>query len=44
MTLMKNYCQHQINKENIQLHKNAIWDIMEIDWRPVIKNIEWECN
>ena len=24
-----------INKENIQLHKNAIWDIMEIDWRPV---------
>ena len=25
-----------INKENIQLHKNPIWDIMEIDWRPVI--------
>ena len=25
-----------INKENIQLHKNTIWDIMEIDWRPVI--------
>ena len=24
-----------INKENIQLHKNTIWDIMEIDWRPV---------
>ena len=27
-----------INKENIQLHKNTIWDIMEIDWRPVICN------
>ena len=25
-----------INKENIQLHKNTIWDIMGIDWRPVI--------
>ena len=24
-----------INKENIKLHKNTIWDIMEIDWRPV---------
>ena len=24
-----------INKENIQLHKNTIWDIMEIDWRLV---------
>ena len=24
-----------INKENIQIHKNTIWDIMEIDWRPV---------
>ena len=24
-----------INKENIQTHKNTIWDIMEIDWRPV---------
>ena len=24
-----------INKENIALHKNTIWDIMEIDWRPV---------
>ena len=24
-----------INKENIHLHKNTIWDIMEIDWRPV---------
>ena len=24
-----------INKENITLHKNTIWDIMEIDWRPV---------
>ena len=24
-----------INKENITLHKNTLWDIMEIDWRPV---------
>ena len=24
-----------INKENIQIHKNTIWDIMEIDWRLV---------
>ena len=24
-----------INKENIQLHKNTIWDVMEVDWRPV---------
>ena len=24
-----------INKENITLHKNTIWDVMEIDWRPV---------
>ena len=24
-----------INKENITLHKNMLWDIMEIDWRPV---------
>ena len=24
-----------INKENIKLHKNMIWDIMEIDWQPV---------
>ena len=24
-----------INKENITLHKNTVWDIMEIDWRPV---------
>ena len=24
-----------INKENITLHKNTIWDIMDIDWRPV---------
>ena len=21
-----------INKENITLHKNTLWDIMEIDW------------
>ena len=25
-----------INKENITLHKNTIWDVMEIDWRLVI--------
>ena len=24
-----------INKENITLHKNTLWDIMDIDWRPV---------
>ena len=25
-----------LNKENITLHKNTIWDIMEIDWQPVM--------
>ena len=24
-----------INRENITLHKNTLWDIMEIDWRPI---------
>ena len=24
-----------INKENITLHKNTIWDVIEIDWRPI---------
>ena len=24
-----------ITKENITLHKNTIWDIIEVDWRPV---------
>ena len=24
-----------INRESITLHKNTLWDIMEIDWRPV---------
>ena len=24
-----------INKENITLHKNTLWDIKEIDWQPV---------
>ena len=24
-----------INKENITLHKNTVWDIMEIDWQLV---------
>ena len=25
-----------INKANITLHKNTLWDIMEIDWQPVM--------
>ena len=25
-----------INKENITLHKNTMWDVIEIDWRPVV--------
>ena len=25
-----------INRENITLHRNTIWDIMEIDWQPVM--------
>ena len=25
-----------INKENITLHKNTLWDVMEIDWQPVV--------
>ena len=25
-----------INKENIMLHKNIMWDVIEIDWRPVM--------
>ena len=25
-----------INKENITLHKNTLWDVLEIDWRPVM--------
>ena len=28
-----------INKENITLHKNMLWDIMEIDWRLVTVTI-----
>ena len=24
-----------INKENITLHKNTLWHVMEIDWQPV---------
>ena len=24
-----------INKENIMLHKNNMWDVIEIDWRPI---------
>ena len=23
-----------INKENITLHRNKLWDVLEIDWRP----------
>ena len=36
-----NYVKHlftltgTINKENITLHKNTIWDVIDIDWRPV---------
>ena len=25
-----------ISKENITLHKNTLWDVMEIDWQPVM--------
>ena len=25
-----------INKENTTLHKNTLWDVMEIDWQPVM--------
>ena len=25
-----------INKEKITLHKNTLWDVMEIDWQPVV--------
>ena len=25
-----------INKENVTLHRNSIWDIMEIDWQTVM--------
>ena len=25
-----------INRENITLHKNTLWDVMEIDWRPIV--------
>ena len=25
-----------INKENITLHRNTLWDIIEIDWQPVM--------
>ena len=33
-----------INKENITLHKNTIWDVMEIDLETSHNNIKWECN
>ena len=33
-----------MNKENMILHKNTIWDVIEIDWRPVTNNIKWEHN
>ena len=40
---LSNYVKHQVvyiyfkltgslNKANITLHKNTLWDIMEIDW------------
>ena len=25
-----------INEENITLHKNTMWDVIEVDWRPVM--------
>ena len=28
-----------INKENIMLHKNTLWDIMKIDWQPVTETL-----
>ena len=33
-----------INKENVTLHKNTLWDVMEIDWQTSYNNIKWECN
>ena len=24
-----------ITKENITLHKNTMWDVIEVDWRPI---------
>ena len=33
-----------MNKDNIKLHKNTIWDVIEIDWETSYSNIMWECN
>ena len=33
-----------INKENITLHKNTLWDIMEIDWQPVTITLSGNVN
>ena len=33
-----------INKKNIQLHKNPIWDINGNRLETNCCNIEWECN
>ena len=30
-----------INRENITLHKNTLWDVMEIDWRPIVVILSW---
>ena len=33
-----------INKENVTLYKNTIWDVIENRWRPVTITFEWKCN
>ena len=33
-----------INKENITLHRNTLWDIIEIDCQPVMVTLKWKCN
>ena len=33
-----------INRENITLHKNTLWDIMEIDWRLITVTLSGNVN
>ena len=33
-----------MNKENITLHKNTLWDVMEIDWIPVTVTLSGNVN
>ena len=33
-----------INKENIMLHKNTLWNVIEIDWRPVTITLSGNVN